>query len=194
MIVATCGDRHARLAGMPVDSLNVSLGLPFGLGNIGGTWKPKDDERKAAWEMYVELITRVSVAELGDDEGLVREALTSLHSVFGTTRDILRKYGPDVAQPAKDADVSFGRLSVGLLNGCLRPFLSKWHPRLADHESRRPPEVTAVEWERQWAEAAQARTELAAVRQVATRYAEILGEVCDAPDLLHAVDRDAAPI
>ena len=142
--------------------------------------------------MYVELITRVSVVELGDDEGLLREALTSLHSVFGTTREILRKYGPDVARPAKGAEVSFGRLSVGLLNGCLRPFLSKWHVELADHESRRPADVTVVEWERQWPKAAAARAELAEVRQVAARYAEILGEVCDAPDLLYAVDRDTA--
>ena len=175
---------------MPVDSVDVSLGLPFGVGKIGGKWKPKDDERKASWEMYVELITRVSVAELGDDEGLLREAFTSLHSMFGTTREILRKYGPDVARPAKGADVSFGRLSVGLLNGCLRPFLSKWHPLLADYESERPANVTAVEWERRWGEAANVRAELAEVRAVATRYAEILGEVCDAPDLLDAVDRD----
>lgn len=178
---------------MPVQSLDASIGLPFGLGKIGGTWKPKDDERKAAWEMYVELITRVSVADLADDEGLLREALTSLYSLFGTTREILRKYGPDVARPAKGSDVSFGRLSVGLLNGCLRPLLSAWHPRLSDYENRRPPEVSPVDWERRWTEAPKLREELAEVRSVATRYAEILGEVCDAPDLLDAVDRDSTP-
>jgi hypothetical protein len=77
----------------------VSLGLPFNLGSIAGTWEPDDQERRAAWELYVELITRISVEDLKEQEGFLREALSSLYTLFNTTRDILRRYGPDVATP-----------------------------------------------------------------------------------------------
>lgn len=42
--------------------VKVSLTLPY-IGGIEGTWQPDESEKKAAWEMYVELITRISVAE-----------------------------------------------------------------------------------------------------------------------------------
>jgi hypothetical protein len=44
-------------------SVAVSLKLPF-LGDINGTWEPDETEQRAAWEMYVELVTRVSLVEL----------------------------------------------------------------------------------------------------------------------------------
>ncbi len=122
--------------------LKVSLNLPI-IGGIEGSWKPNEDERKAAWEMYVELVTRISVAELQPDEGMLRETLASLHTLFGTTRQILRSYGPAVAGTQfEDAEgplvlgqrgVSFGYLAVAILNAVLRPVLAKWHPLLLDY-------------------------------------------------------------
>jgi hypothetical protein len=41
-------------------SFKVSLNLPFGLGGLEQTWEPNDDEQKAAWELYVELVTRTT--------------------------------------------------------------------------------------------------------------------------------------
>ena len=49
---------------MPVKEVSVSLGLPFGLGSIAGKWEPSEEEQRVAWEMYVELITRVTIEEL----------------------------------------------------------------------------------------------------------------------------------
>ncbi|WP_370135611.1 hypothetical protein [Streptacidiphilus sp. EB103A] len=69
---------------------------------IAGTWEPNDAERRAAWELYVELVTRVSVVPLGTDEGLLREALSSLYSLFGTTREVLRRHGPEVRDALTD--------------------------------------------------------------------------------------------
>ena len=126
---------------MAIKDVTVTLGLPFGLGGISGSWSPDEEERKAAWEMYVELITRISVQELQPGEGLLGEALASLYTLFGTTRDILRRYGPGVAAPKKGSDLSFGIIAVRVLNEALRPLLAKWHPELAHHESLRPAEV-----------------------------------------------------
>ncbi|MGW3011312.1 hypothetical protein ACWC9R_21125 [Streptomyces sp. NPDC001219] len=58
----------------------VEFTVPF-VGEISGTWRPDDAERKAAWELYVELITRVSVIELGPAEGVLREALSSHYTL-----------------------------------------------------------------------------------------------------------------
>ena len=66
-------------------SVNVKLNLR--VLEISGTWEPNDVERHAAWELYVELVTRVSVVPPQADQELLREALTSLNSLFTTTRD-----------------------------------------------------------------------------------------------------------
>ncbi len=96
------------------ESFQVNLSIP-GFGGVTGTWKPDDSERQAAWEMYVELVTRIAVVRLQPEEGLLREALSSLYSVFDSTRQILRERGPNVAQPKGGGDLSFGYLSVTIL-------------------------------------------------------------------------------
>ncbi len=158
---------------------------PLGMGvTIGGSWTPSDAERQAAWEMYVELITRISVVPLKDDEGLMREALSSLYSIFGTTRAILREHGPDVAKPKRGRNkTSFGHLSVSILNTVLRPFLAKWHPLLLDWESKRPDARSALEHENQWDKRDELRAELANVRAVLRTYADKLGEAARVPPL-----------
>jgi len=169
---------------MALRDLSISLGLPFGLGSIAGTWEPDEDERLAAWEMYVELITRVSVDELGPGEGSLREALSSLYTLFGTTREILRRHGPGVATPKRGSDLSFGVIALGVVNGALRPFLSKWHVELLHHEEQRRPDVSPLEHERSWERAAELRADLAELRGVLATYAGYLGAVADVPSLV----------
>lgn len=180
MIVANC----AKISGVKVSKFVATIGLPFGMGAIGGEWVPDDAERKAAWEMYVELITRVTVVELGPGEGLLREALTSYYSLFETTRRILKDGGPTLARPAKNGDVSFGHLAVAILNKALRPLLAVWHPLLEDHENDRPADVSRLAWERSWDRYDELRAAIADVRSTLEAYAGLLGEVCDAKDLL----------
>jgi hypothetical protein len=84
-------------SGWSTKQVQVKLAIPF-IGEISGIWEPDEAERRAAWELYVELVTRVAVVQLGPVEGLLREALSSLREVFGITREILRRYGPAVTQ------------------------------------------------------------------------------------------------
>ena len=44
-------------------TISVELNLPF-LGKVSGQWAPEDAERVAAWQMYVELATRISTQPL----------------------------------------------------------------------------------------------------------------------------------
>jgi len=108
------------------DQFKIKVNLGF-LG-IEGNWKIDEVQRNAAWEIYVELVTRVTVQELREDEGLLREALSSFYSLFQTTRDILKKYGPSIASMGKKSDTTLGHVAVGVLNQVLRPVLAKWHP------------------------------------------------------------------
>lgn len=166
-----------------LSKVKVSLKLPY-IGGVEGTWEPDEDEQKAAWEMYVELITRISVAELKPDEGLLREALSSLYTLFNTTRNILRKYGPSVAQPKGKDNLSFGYLAVAILNTVLRPVLAKWHPLLLDYESTKESDISPVEHERKWDKNEELRGVLNDVRNVLIKYANLLAQVTDVPSLI----------
>jgi hypothetical protein len=164
----------------------VSVALP----GITGEWVADDVQRSAAWEMYVELVTRISLQPLAEGDGLLGEALASLHVLFEETRRILRSHGPSVAVPEKKRLLSFGAIAVDVLNVWLRPFLARWHTRLADHESRRAPTASLVEHERIWNEAAALRRELADLRTKLVAYADLLAEACGVASL-HAVPEPA---
>ncbi len=159
-----------------------SVKLPY----IEGEWEPDEAEQRAAWEMYVELVTRVSLQPLAPGIGLVREALSSMYTLFEETRRILREHGPGVAKPAKKMTLSFGAIAVDVLNVWLRPFLSKWHPALLEHESGRAAGVSATAHERAWKHDGESRAELERLRGQMVMYANLLAEVCEVPSL-HAV-------
>jgi hypothetical protein len=151
---------------------------------LEGKWIVSEDEEKAAWEMYVELTTRISVVELKPDEGFLREALTSLYSLFGTTRQILREYGPSVAIPQDESEVAFGYLAVAILNIVLRPVLAKWHPLLYDYECSRKKGTSILEHESKWEKAAELRKVLNETRMTLIDYANLLAKAAGVPSLI----------
>lgn len=156
---------------MPIKSIQVEL--PF----VTGVWEVNDAQRQAAWEMYVELVTRISVQPLDPDEGLLREALSSLYTLFGETRRILRAAGPAVARPRSRQLLTFGQIAVDVLNIALRPVLAKWHPLLIEHEASRGTR-SATEHERAWDKAGALRAELASLRAQLAAYADLLARAC----------------
>ena len=78
-----------------------------------------DDDKKAAWELYIELLTRVTTQPLSDEAGDEQTALESIHSIFTTTREILKKYGTGT--------IRFSKIAIPVLNQIIRPFTAKWH-------------------------------------------------------------------
>jgi len=163
---------------------SIAVKLNLHVLEISGTWKPNDAERRAAWELYVEVITRTAVAPLGPTEGLLREALNSYYSLFRTTRDILRRYGPVIAEPKPNGQYSFGFLAVTLLNFEIRPLLNRWHPALEDWEATRLPSRSRAEHERMWANAPELRSDLVDAGQLLMSYAGTLAVACGVPDLV----------
>ena len=168
-----------------LDSVTVSLNFgPFG--GISGTWKPNDVERKAAWELYVELVSRVSVVKLPEDQGILREGLNSLYSVFQSTREILRRYGPDVAPPRKNGGLSLGRMALMVLNFQLRPLLTKWHPVLLEYEDQRKAGTSVKKHEDIWGRAKELRADIDATRKVLVEYSVQLSKIAQIEPLHEA--------
>jgi len=94
-------------------------GLKAKAGFIEMDFMPNDVDKNAAWEMYVEMQTRITTQELGDEEGDEVVALQSIYTLFQHTRDVLKKYG----RHAPD----FSRIALFIINIKIRPFTARWH-------------------------------------------------------------------
>ena len=113
----------------------------------------------------------------GTSTARTREALSSLYTLFGETRRILRAAGPAVARPRSRQLLTFGQIAVDVLNIALRPVLAKWHPLLIEHEASRGTR-SATEHERAWDKAGALRAELASLRAQLAAYADLLARAC----------------
>lgn len=82
-------------------------------------WNPKDADKNAAWELYTELLTRITTQELPVEHGDEQTALDSVFKVFGLTREIIKHHGRDCLE--------FTKIAVVVLNQVIRPFTAKWH-------------------------------------------------------------------
>lgn len=95
-------------------------GLKINLGVLQTEWNAKDEDKKAAWEMYIELLTRITTQPLAPSSGDENSALDSVYSLFPTTRNILKSNGPGC--------IEFSKIAIIVLNQVVRPFTAKWHP------------------------------------------------------------------
>lgn len=82
-------------------------------------FRPMDADKDAAWELYVELLTRITTQRLDQYHGDEKAALTSIYSLFGITRSIIRQHGRKCSE--------FTKIAVIVLNQIVRPFTAKWH-------------------------------------------------------------------
>lgn len=127
------------------------------------TFVVNDDARRVAWHLFVETATRVSTQPLEDGDGIVREALTSLHGLFSTTRETLKASRPSTGTLGGH---TVEQLAITMLNHELRPFLSAWHPRLHAYEQAHPGRSESL-----WPQNADCRAELRLVQQHLGGYA-----------------------
>ena len=140
--------------------------LRIRLGILDAEWKPQDADRSAAWEMYVELLTRITVQPLAEGVGDDETALTSVYSLFPTTREVLRRQGRGAME--------FAKLAVVILNQKVRPFTAKWHGVKKEGELAK----RSVEF----------RSELADLQEVLRVYTQMLGQMAGVEEDLTAME------
>lgn len=97
------------------DMTSLKIKTPF----LDMEWKPQDEDRAAAWDLYVELLTRITTQPLNDAHGDELTALKSVFSLFGTTREVMKNNGRHC--------IEFTKIAVVVLNQIIRPFTAKWH-------------------------------------------------------------------
>ena len=93
--------------------------LKISVGFLEAEWQPQEKDREAAWELYVELLTRIATQPLSPEHGDEKTALDSVFKLFEITREILRRNGRECVQ--------FTKIAVIVLNQVVRPFTAKWH-------------------------------------------------------------------
>lgn len=134
----------------------------------------KTDMRQAAQRMFFQAATRVATRPLEDGSGNLREALTSLKTLFDLYREPLEGHATP-PPPAKGDSVY--ELALDILNFELAPFLAKWHPRLKDFEERHPDQD-----ESEWPQNAAFRAELRQLQERLREYVIGLGEIAGIRD------------
>ena len=138
-------------------------GLKLKLGFLETEWEPQVKDAEAAWEMYVELLTRIATQPLPDSSGMESSALDSVYSLFGITRGILRKYGKD--------SVGFAKIAIIVLNQVIRPFTARWHRLSQDGAFQDEEQCTCF------------RNELKALQSDLRRYMGMLSEIAGVEDI-----------
>ncbi len=93
--------------------------LKLGPSFSGGEFSPGEADKAAAWELHVELLTRITTQGMPVEHGDEKTALESVFAIFGLTHEILRKHGPGSNE--------FAKLAIPVVNQIIRPFTAKWH-------------------------------------------------------------------
>lgn len=117
----------------------------------------EDADRNAAWEMYIELLTRITTQALDAADGDEKTALDSVYSLFPTTRNIIKGHGRESLQ--------FTKLAIVVLNQVIRPFTAKWHKLSLTGAFDDPKQCRKF------------RKELGALQADLRRYTGMLGEI-----------------
>ena len=120
-------------------------------------------DQDAAWELYVEMLTRTVTQSLPTAAGDEETALDSVYSLFPTTREILRRRGRGT--------INFSKVAIPVLNQVVRPFTAKWHREASsgafDDEAKQ----------------AEFRAELADLQEDLRNYNRMLANIADVEDL-----------
>ena len=111
------GDPMLNLENLFKDFGLEKIRLNLGIARVDLSFKQADEE--AAWELYVEMLTRVVTQRLPSESGDEQAALDSVHALFLITREILRQHGKKT--------IKFSKVAIPILNQAVRPFTTKWH-------------------------------------------------------------------
>ena len=135
---------------------------------IGPNWANvefsfSENDKDAAWELYIEMLTRIVTQPLPHEDGDEKTALDSIYSLFATTRAILRQRGRTTIQ--------FSKVAIPVLNQVVRPFTAKWHKESLADSFNDPDKCKEF------------REELANLREELLLYNRMLAKIAEVEDL-----------
>ncbi len=92
--------------------------LKLSTGFVEGEFAAQDPDRDAAWDLYVELVTRIATQRLPGEAGDEVAALRSIYDLWGIVRSTLK---------AHRGCTVFAKLTIPFFNQDVRPFTARWH-------------------------------------------------------------------
>lgn len=137
--------------------------LKFNAGILTAEWSPKKGDEDAAWKLYIELLTRITTQALPNMAGDEESALTSIYSLFDTTRQVLKEQGQGC--------IEFTKIAIVVLNQVVRPFTAKWHKRKLAGAFEKETECVVF------------REELAVLQEELRKYTKALADIAGVEDL-----------
>lgn len=146
------------------DMTSLKIKAPF----LEMEWEPAEADKCAAWELYIELLTRITTQRLTTGDGDEQTALDSVYSMFSTTRIIIKNNGREC--------IEFTKLAVVILNQKIRPFTAKWHKISVEQGFNE--EKICVEF----------RDELSELQKTLRIYTQMLADMADVEDLSNIED------
>jgi hypothetical protein len=132
--------------------------------------KFEEADKKAAWELYIELITRTTTQHLPGEQGVEQRALESLYELFSLTREIIKENGRQCFE--------FTKIAIVVLNQVIRPFTAKWH-KLSTEGAFLVPEKCK-----------EFRKELSGIQNLLRRYTQMLSDMAGVEDLTDFTSMD----
>ena len=141
------------------DMTSLKISPPF----LEMEWSPSEPDRDAAWELYIELLTRITTQPLATVDGDEATALDSVYSLFPTTRAIIKSHGRTA--------IEFTKIAVVVLNQIVRPFTAKWHG------------IAVADGFSDGHVCSEFRRELHELQRVLVRYSAMLAEMAGVEDL-----------
>lgn len=141
------------------DMTSLKVTAPF----LEMEWSPAEADKHASWELYIELLTRITTQPLPSKHGDEKTALDSVYSIFGLTRAIIKGHGRDC--------IEFTKIAIIVLNQIIRPFTAEWHRASLEG---------AFESD---TERARFRSELASLQGTLRIYSKMLADMAGVEDL-----------
>jgi len=142
----------------------LSLGVTFVKEWLSRPWSSNEAaDEKAAWEMYIEMITRITTQQLPPEHGDEKTALKSVYSLFKITRRVLKEHG-------RHCD-AFPKIAITILNQQVRPFTAKWHAKRLNNAFDDPDQC------------AEFRAELESLQEILRTYTAILAGMAKVEDM-----------
>lgn len=149
------------------DMTSLKIKMPF----LEMDWNPQDEDKAAAWELYIELLTKITSQPLDDAHGDEKTALTSVFSIFETTRDVMKNNGRHCLE--------FTKIAIVVLNQIVRPFTAKWHGLSLNGAFDNPEQCKEF------------RAELAEIQNVLRIYTKMLADMAGVEDLTELENGDS---
>jgi hypothetical protein len=148
------------------------MNLKINVGVLEAEWQPQEKDREAAWELYVEMLTRIVTQPLPEEHGDEKAALESVYQLFPITREILRTKGRDCVQ--------FTKIAIIVLNQIVRPFTARWHRECLAGAFKNPKKRAVF------------RRELAGLQKNLRQYTKALADIAQVEDLAAIALQDSA--